>query len=562
VGDELYLDVGGALTNVRPATPIYVGSAIEISVSSGVIFVNPDCAGGGGGVGGWQNITLWHNGTYTEYAFTEAGLIAANAAAVSGDVVFITAGTISLTAAITIIAGVKWLGQSREKTILSGSGNIGTFITMNANSVLQDMTIDLTNNDGQYNVYGISSTEGYLRNINITLTTDNYVGGRGDFITVNYTKLPSVANTTVVAVENCSISVIKDTSDVHSKIIALKATEGVGEATNSRVILRELEIRNRSTEGDAWGIDVDGSTDTHVILENIEAIVEEIDNDYFTSTYYGINMNLASIHSCNVIVDVNDCTNAYGIMFNGRGNIFDADVYVETGDLDDNTDICPALYGLHYADDRIEGSTFICTGTDGVYVGAQCAGDADGWHTDCIFVGDDYGFYEEYDDTLIGCFMSGATADIYVDTSRNLNVYACQYDSTAGAGTLVQLIGDRARLTGDNVFTAKRTDTPEEITATSAGVAASLAMVCTEVTTNGDADLDNVTLANGISGQLKHIYCVVLGNVGDTWKITPATMCGGTQITFSAGTAGEGCILRYADNEGWVVVGNNGGVIT
>jgi hypothetical protein len=102
--------------------------------------------------------------------------------------------------------------------------------------------------------------------------------------------------------------------------------------------------------------------------------------------------------------------------------------------------------------------------------------------------------------------------------------------------------------------------TPDEITATSEGVAASVATLNTEVTTNGDSDLDNVTLANGVSGQVKHIYCVVEGNAADTWKITPATMCGGTQITFAG--VGLGCTLVYADSEGWVVTGNNGGTIS
>ena len=115
----------------------------------------------------------------------------------------------------------------------------------------------------------------------------------------------------------------------------------------------------------------------------------------------------------------------------------------------------------------------------------------------------------------------------------------------------------KAVFTGDATLSAADTD---EITATDSGVAASLATLRTEVTTNGDSDLDEVTLANGYAGQIKHIYCVVEGNAGDTWKITPATMCGGTQITFAG--VGEGCILVYADNEGWVVTGNNGGTIT
>ena len=111
-----------------------------------------------------------------------------------------------------------------------------------------------------------------------------------------------------------------------------------------------------------------------------------------------------------------------------------------------------------------------------------------------------------------------------------------------------------------SLVATKLTSTPDPITATSEGIAASITTINTEVTTNGDSDLDNVTLANGTSGQIKHIYCVVEGNASDTWKITPATMCGGTQITFAG--VGEGCTLVYADNEGWVVVANNGGTIS
>lgn len=103
--------------------------------------------------------------------------------------------------------------------------------------------------------------------------------------------------------------------------------------------------------------------------------------------------------------------------------------------------------------------------------------------------------------------------------------------------------------------------TPDAITATSEGVAASITTLCTEVTTNGDSDLDNVTLAAGSDGQIKHIYCVVEGNAADTWKITPASMIGGTQITFAG--VGEGCSLIYDSGAaGWIVIGNNGGTIS
>lgn len=99
----------------------------------------------------------------------------------------------------------------------------------------------------------------------------------------------------------------------------------------------------------------------------------------------------------------------------------------------------------------------------------------------------------------------------------------------------------------------------DDITATSEGIAASIATETTFVTTNGDSDLDDVSLADGTEGQIKYIACVVEGNAADTWKITPANMVGGTQITFAG--IGEGCTLKMY-SAGWVVVGNNGGTIS
>lgn len=100
----------------------------------------------------------------------------------------------------------------------------------------------------------------------------------------------------------------------------------------------------------------------------------------------------------------------------------------------------------------------------------------------------------------------------------------------------------------------------DSITATSDGVAALTYTKITFIATNGDADLDNVTLADGVPGQEKYIVCVSKGNVGDTWKITPANMIGGTQITFTGGI-GEGCTLVMHDN-GWVVASKNGGTVS
>lgn len=120
------------------------------------------------------------------------------------------------------------------------------------------------------------------------------------------------------------------------------------------------------------------------------------------------------------------------------------------------------------------------------------------------------------------------------------------------------------RIAEDTTITTTMTgaliQTPESITATSEGVAASIATVQTHLTTNGDSDLDNVTLANGTEGQVKVFVVKAVGNAADSVKITPATMVGGTQITFAANPLGLGCTMIYTST-GWVVAGNNGGVI-
>jgi len=99
----------------------------------------------------------------------------------------------------------------------------------------------------------------------------------------------------------------------------------------------------------------------------------------------------------------------------------------------------------------------------------------------------------------------------------------------------------------------------ENITSTSAGVAASLLCRTTNITTNGDADLDNVTLTNGSAVNHEKVFLVkTLTHASDTIKVTPTNLNGGTQITFNA--AGQGCTMIF-DGTNWNIVANNGGTI-
>ena len=157
------------------------------------------------------------------------------------------------------------------------------------------------------------------------------------------------------------------------------------------------------------------------------------------------------------------------------------------------------------------------------------------------------------------CVIDGSGAYDVARTLGTLTLYDCTLVNNTALGTITYAGTVRTKgLVGTGIFAG----IPDPITATSEGVAASVDTLNTEVTTNGDSDLDNVTLANGYSGQIKHIYCVAAGNVADSFKITPTNACGFTNITFGADPTGKGCTLVYADSEGWTITGQIGGTVS
>lgn len=100
----------------------------------------------------------------------------------------------------------------------------------------------------------------------------------------------------------------------------------------------------------------------------------------------------------------------------------------------------------------------------------------------------------------------------------------------------------------------------EDLTGASEGVAASVVVYTTFVTTDGDGDENALTLADGVKGQVKIFVSAVEGAGGDSYKITPAHMNGGTKITFDA-VVGDGCTMIF-DGTSWNIISNNGGTIS
>ena len=121
-------------------------------------------------------------------------------------------------------------------------------------------------------------------------------------------------------------------------------------------------------------------------------------------------------------------------------------------------------------------------------------------------------------------------------------------------GALGDIVMGGATGTGGKLVTSF-----ENLTGASEGVAASIVVVTTFVVTDGDGDENALTLADGTTGQIKIFVTKTEGAGGDTYKITPAHMNGGTKITFDA-TIGDGCTMIF-DGTAWNIISNNGGTI-
>lgn len=150
--------------------------------------------------------------------------------------------------------------------------------------------------------------------------------------------------------------------------------------------------------------------------------------------------------------------------------------------------------------------------------------------------------------------LSASAGGVDIDGALQVNIASSQ--AATGAVTL-SVSNAAANITNTGAVAY----TPDSITSDNAGVAASINTVVTLITTDGDSNLDNVTLADGlVSGQIKHFAVIAAGNAADSVKITPANMAGGTQITFAADPTGLGCTMVF-DGTNWTVVSNNGGTI-
>ena len=150
--------------------------------------------------------------------------------------------------------------------------------------------------------------------------------------------------------------------------------------------------------------------------------------------------------------------------------------------------------------------------------------------------------------------LAATNGGVDIDGALEVNIAS----SRAATGALTLAVSDVA---ANITMTGAVACTPDSITSDNAGVAASINTGVTLITTDGDSNEDNVTLADGlIAGQIKHFAVIAAGNAADSIKITPANMAGGTKITFAADPTGLGCSMVF-DGTNWTVFANNGGTI-
>jgi len=99
----------------------------------------------------------------------------------------------------------------------------------------------------------------------------------------------------------------------------------------------------------------------------------------------------------------------------------------------------------------------------------------------------------------------------------------------------------------------------EDITASVAGVAASIDVLTTGITTDGLGGLSMITLTDTNANYLLKAFILKSkANAGDSVKVVPAHTDYFASITFN--TVGQGCIMVCHGGR-WLIVANNGGTI-
>lgn len=157
------------------------------------------------------------------------------------------------------------------------------------------------------------------------------------------------------------------------------------------------------------------------------------------------------------------------------------------------------------------------------------------------------------DHDLIITYNEDATQDntlniVLADANRTLTI--------SGASTIDQNVSTAGTPSFAAVTSTKLIHGTESVTPTDGGIAASVDITVTLMTSESDeADADAISLADGTLGQIKIFIFKTETDEGDTIVLTPNTPVGFATITFD--DPGDTCTLIF-DGTSWVIISTYG----
>lgn len=449
---------------------------------------------------------IWHvrTGTVVQYPYTAAGLATALAAASTGEMVYVPAGTITLTAGITVPAGVHLRGAGKEKTVLTHSGSVATLITLNEASVLSDLTSSLIYSGGS-TARTISGNKGILRNVK---TTINVSGNTTTAQAAYLNDLYAVAGEMVVSVQDCTFEALATGGEV-SYLNCLSTDLDVA---NAITILRDCEfyaqtdgVHASDINSCVW-LNCDQST-SRIIGYNLTVYSETQGTE---DSNIVVSLDRATLISCDIVFK-SAGFQLSGVDTNGVGDwIIDCKIAgTQSGETADDY-----VHGIAAYDTTYVINTY-CVVTGG-------SGSTDG--SIAMNYKGDSGL------VLINSTFNGADDDIKILAGDTASIYGCQYDpsNVSIAGTLTYLTGDRADITPQYVTLATNTNLQNErvltagegisLTDAGAGSTVTVAVQLSQDVTNysdppTDAELDAAFGEPGTLG--RGFFATIDDNDGD-----------------------------------------------
>ncbi|MFA5714354.1 MAG: hypothetical protein WC998_01265, partial [Candidatus Paceibacterota bacterium] len=338
-----------------------------------------------------------------DYSYSSAGFVAANAASAAGDLIFIPAGTLGLTAGFTLKADVTLKGAGVYATFIVANGNYGALITLGADTCAEDFNVNYTSTTSQYCIVtAINSSDNIVRRVHAyfypTVGADAWCFKTGT---------------------NSSFDCIEDS------IFYCQGNNGARIGLSASTIGDTAYIRNTYGHGQSNG----SGLNAYGIYASVSAGGPILMHNCYGHGRAGISSTAYGIYTFGYV-------ESYGCHGRGQTALATA-IGFEAG----TGAIASVCHGYAMTDG---GGTRYGLVINGGYM-YSCFNWAAGANYGVAVWGTAY---------AVGCKFEGTTADVLLNVGCNFHVYACQYDSTTGAGTLTKDPGDLSLGTGtDNRIT-------------------------------------------------------------------------------------------------------------